>query len=344
MSTAALLDLQHYDLARGFEFVGIWSILVFAIVLVLGFRAQYRFLNKYDALDQQRSSGDERARVMLSYVKSTIFAVLGYQGETRERQPVDQLDENWVVDNLGRIFRRFVVFYFIYIWGLIVTTHALYIDPRNGDIHVLTYTPKLLFGFVMIGLYIVSNSVFDILSLFYTVRNLRRIQESPNLSVALLYVGKNLLYSSAFFLLSQILSNIIWPLKINLPIPWIERPFSLAITLWPYAFIVDARSSPPQLLPVIFPGQLLITGTVLLPTIVAVLLFGVIATMARLLEPLKKAMIANDLALVGIVVTPGPSQEPIYQFRCLNILTVGIFSGVISIALWESIRAVLAFV
>src|SRR5437868_3861469 len=103
--------LPPYDLAKGMEFVALWIMVVFTIVLLFSFRAQYRLLNTYDVLHSFNPSKEKRAQVMIAHVKRLIFSVLGYQGEERERQSLDQLDANWVFENFGKIFTRFAVFY-----------------------------------------------------------------------------------------------------------------------------------------------------------------------------------------------------------------------------------------
>ncbi|MGN6571062.1 MAG: hypothetical protein ACTHLO_06580 [Pseudolabrys sp.] len=343
MQPTSPLPFQPYDLLKGMEFVAVWIMLVFVIALAFGFRAQYRLMNKYDGAhpSDPRYSQSE---FTLRYIKQVIFAALGYQGEERERQSLDSLTEGWIQTNFFKIFFRFAIFYFVYIWALILTTRAIFFDPVTSDIHFLSYTSKQLFGFGMIGLYIASNSLFDILSIFFTVRNLIRIQERPTLNSAAFYLGKNILYCFAFFILSQMFSNLIWPLKVGLQIPLFERLFSPAIALWPYAFIIDASTSPPEYLHLLFPGQILITGTVFLPTLVAVLLFAASAVMLRISQPLKRFIIAEDLTMLGIVVTPAPGQKPTYQFRCLNGLTIGIVSGLIATAIWEWLKIVISFV
>ena len=52
-------------------------------------------------------------------------------------------------------------FYFVYIWALILTTRALLIDPSTSEVQVLPYTSKQIFGFFMIIIYILSNSLFE---------------------------------------------------------------------------------------------------------------------------------------------------------------------------------------
>jgi hypothetical protein len=333
--SANLLEIQHYDLVKGLEFVAAWIMVVFVLVLVFGVRSQYQLMNAYDVLTVQNSSSEQRARTILAYVKRLIFSVLGYQGEERERQTLDQLHADWLLSNFGKIFVRFAIFYFIYIWALILTTRALLIDPQSGNIQLLTYTSKQIFGFLMIGVYIVSNSLFDILSLYFTIKNLERISEKPRFGVAAYYLTKNLLYCFVFFILSQLVSNLIWPLKTNLAIPIADRFFSPAIALWPYAFVLDANAVPPQYLNPIFPGQLLITGTVFLPTLIIVLLLIVLTISIKAVQLPKRFLIAQDLVQLGIEIRVAAGERPVVYFRCINAVTIALITGILSAAIWD---------
>jgi hypothetical protein len=199
MDGSNLLEIQNYNLTRGMEFVAAWIMVVFVLVLSLSAKSQYELLNSYDMLSALNSPSEKRAREILSFIKSLIFSVLGYQGESRERQALSELRADWITANFGRILARFCIFYFIYIWALILTTRALIIDPQTGAVHFLSYTSKQLFGFFMIAVYIMSNSFFDIVSLYFTIKNLEKINERPQPLRAAYYLAKNLGYCSGFF-------------------------------------------------------------------------------------------------------------------------------------------------
>jgi hypothetical protein len=62
-----------------------------------------------------------RIQVIINYIKRVIFWVMGYRGEDREKQPISELDANWILTNFRKIFLRFCIFYFVYIWGLVLT-------------------------------------------------------------------------------------------------------------------------------------------------------------------------------------------------------------------------------
>jgi hypothetical protein len=329
------LSVPNYDVARGLEFVALWTTVIFGVVLFFGWRAQYRLMNTYDALNSFNPSKERHAQVTVSHVKRLIFSVLGYQGEERERQPLDELDHRWVLKNFRSILLRFCTFYFVYIWALILTTRALLIDPATGSVQMINYTSKQLFGFTMIGLYIVSNSVFDILSIYFTIKHLERVRRQPTAATAIVQLLKNLGYCLLFFLLSQIVSNLIWPLKTGIDVSLADRLLSPAIALWPYAFVLDAASSSPQYVPIIFPGQLLITGTVFLPALIIVMLFIVWAITIYVSGLIKGRLVAYDLAQIGIVVTSSPSGEVTYRFQCLNAASVGVASAIVGTLIYE---------
>lgn len=331
-------EIQNYDLLRGMEFVGLWVMIVFCLALFLSFRAQYRLMNTYDVVNSFRPSKAKRIQVLLSHVKRLLFSILGYQGEDRERQSLDELNESWVLSNFGRIVLRFCIFYFVYIWALILTTRALLIDPSSGQVQILLYTSKQIFGFAMIGVYILTNSICDVFSIYFTVRHIDQIRQNPRLGVATALLLKNLTYSFGFFLLSQLVSNLIWPLKTNINIPLPDRLISPAIALWPYAFVLDASSSSPHYLNPIFPGQLLITGTVFLPTLIIVLLFIFSVLSIEIVRPLKEFMIARNMRVYRTVVTPSPGRPPILEFRCVNGFTVGIASSLVAAFIVEWVK------
>ena len=333
-------SLPRYDVAQGMEFVALWLMIIFVAVLLFSIRSQYRLMNLYDA--SAHSTNKKRIQIILDHVKLVILSILGYKGEKRERQTLANIHAGWVFENFGSIFFRFSIFYFVYIWGLILTTRPLLIDQSTGDLQIMIYTSKSIFGFLMIFVYIFSNATFDILSIYFTLKHLDRIKRSPETGFAALLLLKNLSYSFIFFCFSQLISNLIWPLKTNFAISWLGRLISPAIVFWPYAFVLDSSSSSPDYFRLLFPGQLLITGTVFLPTLIVVLLSVVLMLTIPFLGILKRQIIASDLTLFGVVVTPGPNNKPVIQFRCINALTVGLTSSLFASFIYEWIKVLIS--
>jgi hypothetical protein len=332
------LQLQNYDLAKGLEFVTLWIAIIFCAVLIFTWRAQYRLMNAYDVLTAPKK---RRKQMILDYIREIIFAVLGYKGEERERQRLSQINANWVFDNFGSIFIRFSIFYFIYIWALILTTRPLLIDTVTGMVQIMDFTSKPIFGFLMIFLYIVSTATFDILSIYVTLRHIERIKKSSQATTAALLLLRNLAFASLFFCLSQVVSNVIWPLKTNTEVSFAGRVFSPAIALWPYAFVFDTNSASPDYMYPFFPGQLLITATVFLPTVIAVLLSVVSLVSIYVVGGIKRQLIACNLVPLTVQVTLGPVKEPVAQFRCLNAVTIGIATSVVGSVIYEWLKFIL---
>jgi len=131
---------------------------------------------------------------------------------------------------------------------------------------------------------------------------------------------------------------LIWPLKTNIDVGLLDRVLSPAITLWPYAFVTDASSSSPQYLHPIFPGQLLITGTVFVPVVI-VLLAAVLGSSIYLANLLKFYLIRHDLADFGVSVSLG-AGKPVLQFRCLNAATVGVTTSLIASVIYDLVKTV----
>jgi hypothetical protein len=336
--TADPSHVQNYDLAKGLEFVALWLLIIFVGVLFFSIRAQYRLMNLYDA--SLGSAKKKRIQIILDQIKLIILSVLGYKGERRERVSLANIHAGWVFENFGSIFFRFSIFYFVYIWGLILTTRPLLINANTGQVQIMNYTSKPIFGFLMIFIYIFSNAIFDILSIYFTIKHLDRIKNDPGISIAVLLLLKNISYSFVFFCLSQLISNLIWPLKTNFEVSLLERLISPAIVFWPYAFVLDTNSSSPEYFRLLFPGQLLITGTVFLPTLVVALLSIVLMIAISLIGALKKQLVSSDL--VGILVTPGPGKKPAVQFRCINALTVSFISSLFASFVYEWIKILIS--
>src|SRR5215204_4936488 len=94
------LELQHYDLTLGMQFVALWLIGIFGITFS-------RPSATFDAINSLNPTSYNRINAILNHIKRVIFSVMGYQGEERERQALSQLDAGWIVCNFSKIFLRF---------------------------------------------------------------------------------------------------------------------------------------------------------------------------------------------------------------------------------------------
>lgn len=331
------LELANYDIGKGFWFILTIMTLITLIFYMLSIKYSYRFFSKSDNHQDGFDSEAEEKEILggaTEIVKAIIVVVLGYRGESRERQALSEINYTWIWDNKGAIITRLFIFYFIYIWSLVLTTRAVQIAP-DGSILIMQYTKNAIFGFSMILFYIISNSIFDMISLHFTLYHLEKIKENGVSAKSLWYASRDVLLSIIFFLCSQVVSNIIWPLKTGVTINIADRPLSLAISLWPYVFVFDASDASSNYIPLLFPGQLLITGTVFFPTIMSALIITVTFFAAAALKYIKSRLSEDERKAIGIIVSVSPAKRPIYSFRCINSITVGVVTSILaSIVTW----------
>jgi hypothetical protein len=108
---------------------------------------------------------------------------------------------------------------------------------------------------------------------------------------------KNAMVAVSLFLLSQVVSCFLWVYKRQDPsFPKFDQNIIhnfLEIALWPYAFVTGPGSA--QIVSAVFPGQLFITGTVFIPTIMLVSLFIIFSCFLKLTEVIKKLLLSNRL-------------------------------------------------
>jgi hypothetical protein len=146
----------------------------------------------------------------------------------------------------------------------------------------------------MFVVYVASNIFFDYLSLKFT---LARVLESLKEKRYAWPFLKNALFAIFLFLSSQVVSCFLWIYKRQDPsfptfANGIFRNF-MEIALWPYAFVNGSGST--QITSEPFPGQLLITGTVFIPTIMLVSLFIIFSVFLKLTESIKQLLRSHKL-------------------------------------------------
>jgi hypothetical protein len=106
---------------------------------------------------------------------------------------------------------------------------------------------------------------------------------------------------------------------------------------------LDARSTPPEYLNLFFPGQLLITGTVFLPSLIVVLLVIVLSASIKLARIPKDFMIARGWSLPRVEIRLEPGGMSAFYFRCVNVIMSVIIPGVIAAAIWDSLKWLIFF-
>lgn len=312
---------SNYDLVRGLErVIVLYLVVIIAALGVLSVQL-YRTLRAQDSSLTRGAASDIRSQVLL-ILKRTILWVFGYKGEDRERTPISEVDLDWMRRYRAAIIFRLVPIYGLYILTLVVLTRPVFFDGQQY--RIFNYSRNLHELFALFVMYVSSNLLFDYFSLKFTFSSILKALETKK--YASLFI-QNAFIATSLFLLSQILSCIFWVYKRQDPsFPKFDQGILhnlLEIALWPYAFVTGPGSS--QITSDLFPGQLLITGTVFIPIIILVSIFIVFSAFLKMTELLKRLLLTHQLdrlcrlflrvRLVGILEPP----ERIKSFGYCNL-------------------------
>ena len=129
-------------------------------------------------------------------------------------------------------------------------------------------TPTQAFNIlVLVGI----NVITDLCSLTITFIHLSKVSRALSarkLDWAIIWLMADIVIASVLFFISQLVSNYLYPLALENP-PLNYDMWSIDAALMPYAFIESANSGDVNFYPFTFPGQIFITGSVFIPTIVS---------------------------------------------------------------------------
>ncbi len=142
-------------------------------------------------------------------------------------------------------------------------------------------TPTQAFNILVL---VSVNVITDLCSLTITFIHLTKVSTALSerkLDWAIIWLIADIVIASALFLISQLVSNYLYPLALDNP-PLDYDMWSINAALMPYAFIESASSGNVNFYPFTFPGQIFITGSVFFPTIISmsVLMFITLALAA----------------------------------------------------------------
>jgi hypothetical protein len=331
---------SYYNVVKGLEWV-ILLYLVFTVGLlgILSFQL-YKSLQAQDFSLARGTAPDIRAQALL-IMKRTILWVFGYKGEQRERTAFAKVDLEWVRRYKFSIILRLAPIYGFYTLALVVLTRPIF---RDGNTYrIFHYSKNLHELFSLLIAYVSFNLFFDYLSLKFTFSCVLDALATKKYTASLL---KSTAFAIILFLLSQAISCIFWIYKRQDPsFPKFDdnilRNF-LEISLWPYAFVTGPGST--QITSDPFPGQLLITGTVFVPTTIFILLFVLFSAFLKLTGQVKQALLSHKLdplcrrlirvSLIDIFQPPEKVESFGYCnlafLALLNLFITSIFSAVIA--------------
>jgi hypothetical protein len=282
---------SSYDVWGGIgQVVSFYAVITIALLGILSPQL-YKSLRAQDPSLARGTAQDISTQTLL-IVKRAILWVFGYKGEDREKTPFNAVDMEWINRNRSAIVLRLVPVYGLYILALVVLTRPVFFDGK--EYHIFSYSKNLSDLTVLFVIYVTSNVLFDYLSLKFTFSYLMQSLETKRYTSSFF---KNAMVAVSLFLLSQVVSCFLWVYKRQDPsFPKFDQGIIhnfLEIALWPYAFVTGPGSA--QIVSAVFPGQLFITGTVFIPTIMLVSLFIIYSCFLKLTEVIKKLLLSHRL-------------------------------------------------
>ncbi len=282
---------SSYNIVRGLELVILFYLVLSIALLGLLSLQLYRSLQEQDSSLAKGAATNIRSHVLL-IAKRAILWVFGYKGESRENTSFSKVDIKWVDRYTSSIIFRLIPVYGLYILSMVILTRPIFLD--GNAYRVFSYSQSLPDLFIMFAIYVSSNIFFDYLSLRFTFSCLMRTLATKRY---IFYFIKSAAFALLLFLLSQVVSCILWIYKRQDPgFPKFEsgifRNF-FEIMLWPYAFVTGPAST--EITSELFPGQLLITGVVFIPTILVVSLFIIFSSFLKSAEYVKKLLLSHKL-------------------------------------------------
>lgn len=283
--------IATYDTRSGLEFIFVVFATVTTFILVVLSVQLYRCLMEQDRAITRNQGLDQREQ-LLEIVKRAILWIIGYKGEEREKASVQEIDMNWINRYSGLIILRFVPIYAVYIFSLLMLTRPVFLEGKQYTTFGYSQDPVWLY--TMLVVYVTSNVIFDYLSLRFSYQHILSAQTSKRF---IYYFMKDGIYAAILFLPSQIISCFLWIFKReSREFPGMQDSLLQNfwdISLWPYAFVSHYGAT--DVTGQLFPGQLLITGTVFFPTIALVSIFIVFSMFLKLSLYTKRWLLKLNL-------------------------------------------------
>lgn len=265
---------------------------ILVLMLLVAFSLElYKCLKAQDSDIAHGGKTDIRDGV-IDIAKRAVLWAIGYRGEDREKTPIADVDTAWMSRYRTAIFFRFLPVYTAYILILVVGTRPVYLD--ESIYRAFNYSQRLSDLLLLLAIYVLSNILFDYFSIRFTLHHLMKAKKSGKYIHCFLI---DLLVASALFVVSQIVSCVLWVLKRDNPsFPELTGGILnnfVEITLWPYGFVSGQGAS--EIVSPLFPGQLLITGTVYFPTLMLGLLLILYSVFLLITRAIKEFLISHQM-------------------------------------------------
>jgi hypothetical protein len=266
----------------------------------------------------------ESLSAILNRLKITILQFCGAsRGDLRDNAmrylEASRLKETYLFINKARCLWQLFSYYMFYTLVLVYLAKPINMSASlaEGKLTAFSVGKNALQQILNLTVLSATNVVTDFLSLAITFVLLGKVINSLNTrryTNVVLYAAIDLTCAFLLFVCSQLVSNILYPLAITNP-PANYNPFSIDAALMPYAFLKGVEGPTVTYFNFTFPGQLFITGTVFIPTLVSMGLvtsFSIILLIGEYVKKAQSALLGIDGLSQSLGPEPlvGPYQTP----------------------------------
>jgi hypothetical protein len=311
------------------------AIVVLSAVLFLFMMFNWRSI--YDLLFEREQKSIPLSislSAMITRIKVTLLYFTGatrleVSGKCTNYLGALRLQETYFAQNKLRCTWQLFSYYMLYCFILVFLTRPIDVERSKAAGHLVSHIigRDALAQLLNLSMLCITNVSTDLMSLAITFVLLNKMSEAflrKDFLSAIVISIFDLALSFMLFSFSQLVSNILYPRAIeNAPADY--TPLSVQSAFMPYAFVKSMNGDSSTFYDFTFPGQLFITGTVFIPTLISmavIILFLLMAAAGHYIRRAQNALFGVEMAADGLGPAPiagGASSSAVLRSdRCFH--------------------------
>ena len=308
---------------------GLWFIAgvfaaAWAAVVLFKFRTILQTLSTFDQAFLLRGVDKvtPAQTAVLDAASGIILWLTGYRSGRDRETPDEFLTHYFKLQNLRQTFFRLFIFYLLYT-GVLTALTVPVLRTAGGGLEPLPFTTERLYAYSLLLCLIIANVIADLFSLRLTMHHLSNARKTGRFSKACGYMALDLFCAGGFFLLVQLVSNSLYPMTVGLAdAPTMTAALNFSYTFADYAVVINADRANPEFALQPFPGQLLISGTTIAPTLVVLVTFVFTATAYLVSAPFKWLCRRLGVGFHRRLTAPGEQAGVTLSFFPINVVSI----------------------
>jgi hypothetical protein len=268
------------------------------------------------------------SRIKITFLYFTGASTSDISGKCSNYLSALTIQETYFARHVLRCAWQLFSYYMLYCCLLVFVARPIDMNRSHQAGHLVSFiiSRDVLAQVLNLSLLSFTNVATDLMSLAITFVLLNKMLDAfrrKHFTSAIAISIVDLALSFLLFALSQIVSNILYPHAIeNAPANY--TPWSVDSAFLPYAFVKSMNGDNSTFYDFIFPGQLFITGTVFIPTLITmlvVILFLLMAAAGHYIKRLQQLIFGEDVVssqLGPIPVTGAPNPAVLRSARCFQ--------------------------